>query len=279
MMEDKTVRNLSRRCLWRQIIGHIRRINHSASWCGRLPHETLMLLCPITRENLLQLLPKGGEVAEIGVALGEFSQVILANAAPRKLHLIDPWAHQDRADYRYDPNNADEVEQARRYQSVLARFAAQILSQQVEVHQAYSQDIAASFTPGQFDWIYVDGLHSYDGVSSDLRHYKDKVKPEGLIIGHNYTNHIGAQEMNFGVIEAVNDFAAAEGFHLIVLTHEVFPTYVISRRLDGPWVEHLLGHLLFHVPGIVEIRSHPATNTFQHKIVMLGGQRKSLLSF
>ena len=238
-----------------------------------------MLLCPTTREDLLGLLPKGGEVAEIGVALGDFSQVILTHAAPRKLHLIDPWSHQDRADYLHDPNNADDVEQTRRYQSVLARFATEIRSQQVEVHRAYSQDIAAKFAPSQFDWIYVDGLHSYEGVSSDLTHYKDKVKAEGLIIGHDYTNHIGAQEMNFGVIEAVNDFAAAEGFHIIALTHEVFPTYVMSRRLDGPWVEHLLGHLLFHVPGIVEIRDHPARNSFQHKIVMLGGQRKSLLSF
>jgi predicted O-methyltransferase YrrM len=238
-----------------------------------------MLLCPITREDLLRMLPKGGEVAEIGVAKGEFSQSILANAAPRKLHLIDPWAHQDRADYVSDPNNAEDAEQTQRYQGVLAQFAAEIRSQRVEVHQAYSQDVAASFAPGQFDWIYVDGLHSYDGVSSDLRHYKDKVKPEGLIIGHDYTNHTRAQEMNFGVIEAVNDFATAEGFHMIALTHEAFPTYVLCRRLDGPWVEHLLGHLLFHVSGIVEIRDYPAGNPFQHKIVAVGGQARTLLSF
>lgn len=238
-----------------------------------------MLLCPITRDDLMWLLPKGGEVAEIGVAKGEFSKVILTHAAPRKLHLIDPWEHQDRPDYQTDGNNADDAEQKRRYHGVLTLFAAEITSKQVEVHKAYSQDVAADFAPGQFDWIYIDGLHSYDGVSSDLRHYKDKVKPEGLIIGHDYTNHAPAREMNFGVIEAVNDFAKAEGFQMVALTHENFPTFILARRLEGPWVEHLMGHLLFHVPGIIEIRDYPANHVFQHKLIYVGGQPRNLLSF
>jgi hypothetical protein len=238
-----------------------------------------MLLCPITRNDLLWLLPKGGEVAEIGVAKGEFSRIILTNAAPRKLHLIDPWEHQDRADYQNDGNNAETAEQGLRHHNVMAAFSAEISSNQVEVHRAYSQDVAASFAPGQFDWIYVDGLHSYEGVTSDLQHYKDKVKPEGFILGHDYANHLRAQEMNFGVIEAVNDFAKAEGFHLVALTHEMFPTYVLARSLEGPMIEQLLGQLLFRVPGVIEIRDYPAHNVFQHKLVVVGGQLRNLLSF
>src|SRR5579862_4063831 len=45
------------------------------------------------RENLVDFLPKGGVGVEIGVAAGDFSQVLLERAQPTRLHLIDPWCH------------------------------------------------------------------------------------------------------------------------------------------------------------------------------------------
>jgi len=238
-----------------------------------------LLLCPVTRDDLIRLLPQGGEIAEIGVANGEFSDTILTHARPRKLHLIDPWRHQARDDYRNDGNNAEDDEQERRYRGVASRFAQQIRGGQVELHRAFSQDVAADFSDGQFDWIYVDGLHSYDGVRSDLRQYKDKVKPEGLILGHDYANHWRALEMNFGVVEAVNEFVADEGYRFVALTHDMFPTYVLARDLEAPAVRHLTAHLLVCVPGVVEIREFPAQRAYQHKIVDISGNIRNLLSF
>src|SRR5579863_9495292 len=69
--------------------------------------QALMLLCAINRNQLLHFLPKGGEGAEIGVAKGEFSEALLGTVQPRKLHLIDPWEHQEREDYAHDGNNVD----------------------------------------------------------------------------------------------------------------------------------------------------------------------------
>lgn len=238
-----------------------------------------MLLCPVTRDNLLQLLPKGGEIAEIGVAKGEFSRAILANASPRKLHLIDPWEHQAREDYKNDGNNVEDDEQTRRYEDVVAQFSQQIRGGQVEIHRAYSQDVAVKFVTAQFDWIYIDGLHSHDGVRSDLQHYKDKVKPDGLILGHDYANHWRALEMNFGVVEAVNEFVEDEGYQFVALTHDMFPTYVLARNLEAASVQHLMAHLLVYVPGVVEIREFPAKGAFQHKIVDVRGNIRNLLSF
>ena len=45
------------------------------------------------REQLPRFFPKGGVGAEIGVAHGDYSAVILADADPSELHLIDPWSH------------------------------------------------------------------------------------------------------------------------------------------------------------------------------------------
>ena len=238
-----------------------------------------MLLCSIARTDLLHLLPKGGEVAEIGVATGEFSQEILARAKPRKLHLVDPWTHQERDDYQRDGNNVDDRTQEQRFQDVSTRFAAERAAGQVEIHRAYSQDVAGDFADGQLDWLYIDGLHSYEGVASDLRHYKDKVKPEGFILGHDYTNHARAQEMDFGVVEAVNDFVQEEGYDFLVLTDEVFPTYVLARRGGAAPAQSLLAQLIYHVPKIVELRDYPAVGAFHHKIVEVGGQVRVISSF
>lgn len=238
-----------------------------------------MLFCSIARSELLHLLPKGGEVAEIGVAQGEFSKQILARAKPRKLHLIDPWEHQLRADYQRDGNNVDADRQEERFQQVVGMFAAEQQAGQVEVHRAYSQDAAASFADGQLDWLYIDGLHSYDGVSADLRNYQGKVKQDGFILGHDYTNHVRAQSMDFGVVEAVNEFVCREGYAFIALTNEPFPTYVIARSVESEAAQNLMAQLIYHLPIIVELRDFPAVGNFQHKLLQVGDRLKVVSSF
>jgi SAM-dependent methyltransferase len=239
-----------------------------------------MLLCPAPREQLMQLVPKGGEGLEIGVAQGEFSRVLLDAIKPRKLHLIDPWEHQTREDYNTDGNNVDDASQESRYRAVAARFAKEIGEGRVVMHRAYSQDIADEFADGQFDWIYIDGLHSYDGVCSDLEHYKSKLKPGGILMGHDYTNHQRAQQMQFGVVQAVNEFVAREGFTFLTLTQEIFPTYMLTRDINDETAQHVIAHLLYHVPGVVELRDFPAgASSYLHKIIEVGDQLRLVSSF
>lgn len=238
-----------------------------------------MLLCSITREQLLHFLPKGGEGAEIGVAKGEFSRAILDVVKPRRLHLIDPWEHQAREDYSTDGNNVADDEQEARYRAVLTRFAAEIDAGQVVPHRAYSQDAAADFADSELDWAYIDGLHSYEGCRSDLRHYAQKVKPAGFIMGHDYTNNLSAQRMKFGVVEAVNEFVAAEGFIFIALTQETFPTYVLARSLELPAVKALMAALIYHLPNVIQLRDYPASGVLRHDVIQVGDRCKAVMSF
>jgi hypothetical protein len=238
-----------------------------------------MLFCPLARTELLYLLPKGGEVAEIGVAQGEFSQEILARTSPKRLHLIDPWEHQERADYQRDGNNVGDDEQEARFRKVETMFAAERSRGEVEVHRAYSQDAAARFADAQLDWLYIDGLHSYEGVTADLQGYKRKVKAGGLILGHDYTNHVRAQGMDFGVVEAVNDFVRDEGYAFLALTSETFPTYVIARDGESEAAQNLMLQLVYHLPMVVELRDFPAVGNFQHKLMQIGDRLRVVSSF
>jgi hypothetical protein len=223
-----------------------------------------MYLLPFYRDHLLRYLPTSATAAEIGVAEGQFSQQILSTTLPQRLHLIDPWEFQPRIDYAADPNNVPDQENESRYQSVCNTLYREVQNGTVVIQRNYSGDIADEFGNGYFDWIYIDALHTYEGVREDLAHYAPKVKENGLILGHDYTNHPAAQNMHFGVIKAVNEFVRNSDYQLIALTNEAFPTYVLCRSEETK--RQFLTSLLLSEKGLVEIRDFPV-RPFVHNLI------------
>lgn len=233
-----------------------------------------MILCPINRVQLLSALPKQAAVAEIGVAEGAFSAEILAACDPRRLTLIDPWEWQDREDYLADGNNVDADEQERRAQEVCARFAN---DSRVAILRDYSTRAAATFTDGELDWVYVDAVHSYDGTLSDLRSFYPKVAENGLILGHDFANHVKAKGMDFGVIEAVETFIAESGCHLLLVTNELYPTFVLAKHPDGPAARALMDAIFYNVPYLVEFDGPPTS--FHQRSVSVGDRTRIVNGF
>jgi cephalosporin hydroxylase len=41
--------------------------------------------------------------------------------------------------------------------------------------------VALEFQDGYFDWVYIDGDHSYEAVLNDLKAWYPKVKPGGYL--------------------------------------------------------------------------------------------------
>lgn len=238
-----------------------------------------MYVLPLDRRNLLRFLPKGGHVAEIGVQTGGFSDRILELNQPSRLHLIDPWEHQEDIAYKHDPANVSNDAHQSLFEKVQNRMARQIAAGQVTLWRDYSQNVAHKFEDGQFDWIFVDGLHTYEGVKSDLSLYHSKVKENGLLLGHDYANHVTARTMGFGVIEAVNEFVRDQGWVLLAMTNEIFPTYVLARSEQVPMAQHLIGGLLLHVPNIICIRDFPTARPMTQLDANINGQNRVVLSF
>lgn len=228
-----------------------------------------MLFCPISREQFLDFLPKGGEVAEIGVANGEFSQLIWDIVRPQRLHLIDAWKHQDRADYASDPANVSDEKHEAKYRDVLGRFTDGIAEGRVSVHRMNSSQAAGLFRDRQLDWVYIDALHSFEGVLADLVAYRRKVNSEGFILGHDYTNDLAARRKHFDVVRAVNAFVATYGYHFLALTGEHYPTYVLVEKEDAPSARLLVAKLAYNLPFMVEIRNFPKRGDFQQRLFRL----------
>ena len=189
-----------------------------------------MLLVNTRRIELLGCVAPRGVAAEIGTAEAYFAEYMLKGLKPRKLHLIDPWRFQDIPDYVQDANNTTDAEGDRRYKAVLEKFHEPILAGIVKVHRALSVKIADSFPDEYFDFIHIDGNHTYSACLADLHAFDRKVKRTGFITGHDYqTIPIARRDNHNGVIPAVNNFIIENGYTFLALTFEEAPTYVIAK--------------------------------------------------
>jgi hypothetical protein len=179
------------------------------------------------RARMLSMLPAGGACAEIGTWRGDFAAVILADRQPSSLFLVDPWEYRTEEDYEQASygGKMDGGQQAldAMHQSVVERFASEISGGQVTVLRQRSTDAARTFAPASLDWVYIDGDHSYEGVSADLEAYFAAVKPGGLMAGDDY-GHEGSW-FEDGVKRAVDEFAGRRGAGL-----ELIGTQFVLRK-------------------------------------------------
>jgi predicted O-methyltransferase YrrM len=125
--------------------------------------------------------PRGGAIVEIGSFKGK-STVMLAKAAAH--YCAGPVV-------AIDPHTFTTVEleaqrtgpEATSYTEFLANLDAAGVRELVEVHRAYSTDVAPDWTrPIRFLWI--DGDHSYAGAKADFDGFARHVIPGGVIAFH-----------------------------------------------------------------------------------------------
>lgn len=169
------------------------------------------------RDELLRKLPSNGIVAEIGVNEGDFSQAILTLSSPQKLILIDVWASK-----RYHGGLFEKVKN---------RFQKELHSGKMEIIRDLSFGAIASCPDHYFDWVYLDTDHSYQTTRRELELLRPKMKPGGIIAGHDYIIGNWDGGVRYGVIEAVREFCIRYDWEMIYLTHEldIPPSFAIRQ--------------------------------------------------
>ncbi len=166
---------------------------------------------PQGRQFLFKILPRGSVGAEIGVWKGDFSKLLVRRVRPAELHLIDPWIHVTDASYSqawYGRAGQDEMDAT--YESVVAKLGGH---SGVTIHRETSVKAAQSFADAHFDWLYIDGDHTYEAVKADLLAWVPKVKAGGLVICDDY---VEGQWFEGGVKRAVDEFAAEKNLPVTV---------------------------------------------------------------
>jgi SAM-dependent methyltransferase len=156
-----------------------------------------------SRNELVKNLPKQARVAEVGTYRGEFARHILSACDPVELHLID-----------IDVSLLDP---------------AVAKDSRVSIHQGASRDMLARFPDNHFDWIYIDGDHSYEGASGDARIAAAKVKPGGYLVFNDFAHadpYLGA----YGVHRAVVEFAVTRGWRFAWWAYEPHGLYDVALQ-------------------------------------------------
>lgn len=166
------------------------------------------------RDVMLEHMPKDAVCAEVGIWKCDYSKQIMKVMQPALLHLID-----------IDPAAIECANEA---------FGLEIKRGTVSTHLGDSAELIASMPDRYFDWIYIDGDHSYDGVKRDLAAAQPKLKPNALLAMNDYIYFEPSGFSKYGVMEAVNEFCIEYEFEFLYFAlHGRMYHDVVLRRIGA----------------------------------------------
>lgn len=147
--------------------------------------------------------------AEIGVWEGQFAEELCQGCPGLQLLGVDPW----RAYPGYDDPKNDQ----RRLEQAHQTASERLRPYGVTLLQMTSLEAAPRVENGSLDLVYLDANHSEAAVAADLRAWAPKVRPGGVIAGHDYV--IRKAKAHLHVKPAVDAY---------VQQHAIAPWFVLT---------------------------------------------------
>ena len=166
------------------------------------------------RNTIIELWNRAGykEGAEIGVEQGEFSNNIINTIKGVKLHCVDAWT-------TYPDSRLTADRQKSNYDKTLNRLSSFIKNGRCVIHKEFSDKASEKFSDGSLDFVFIDGMHTFDGCVMDLIKWCRKVKRGGMVAVHDYC------PMNRnGVVKAVDAYTYCHMIHPWYVTREIINT-------------------------------------------------------
>lgn len=146
--------------------------------------------------------------AEIGVARGQTSALLLRSYPTLRLHMVDPWSYDPaymatlglRSNTQLSTQEAwDEVHR-------MAMAATDFAADRRTVWRTTSLEAARQVADASLSLVFIDAVHTASAVATDVAAWWPKVMPGGIMAGDDYC--IGA------VRKAAHVWAARTGLSL-----------------------------------------------------------------
>lgn len=169
-------------------------------------------ILPINRRIMAQLLNelRFTTGAEIGVAKGEHAEILSQEIDGLNLYCIDPWeGYSGYTDY-LDGRLKGFYTQA---QDRLAPYNCRLIKD-------YSMNAVKQFENDSLDFVYIDGAHDLRSVIDDMTEWHKKVKPGGILYGHDFKRSKNPR-FKCHVVDAVQAYTYAHGIR---------PWFVLGER-------------------------------------------------
>lgn len=210
------------------------------------------------RQHMISELRCGerGVIAEVGVALGEFSDFLLDTLQPVQLVALDIFtlhevpvinAHGAQMhDMRVPTAWGQQSTALLRGMSHLDFYKERMARRgdQVTIEVGLSEKTLARYPDESFDMIYIDASHDYDSVWKDAELAARKLRTHGTLIFNDYIIYDHITGSPYGVVQAANRLIVGGNWRVIglALQQQVFCDIAIRR--SGPDVdfgERLMG--------------------------------------
>jgi Methyltransferase domain len=123
-------------------------------------------------------------IVEIGVKSGRLSRRLIQVPTMKALFLVDSWegATRDRRPPYFLPYSQKDMD---RCAAKTKAWAA--TKKGVTVFHMRSANAAPLFEDGSVDFVHIDGDHTFNGVTIDIKAWMPKVRSGGIISGDDYT--------------------------------------------------------------------------------------------
>jgi len=157
--------------------------------------------------------------AEIGVFQGSTSARLLSALPTLHLLMVDPW--EDLLDRSYEANDfaswsedrlRKRLDKLAEHRRLAERATAEFAGRRM-IKKMTSAEAAAEQPPASLDVAFLDDNHRYKAVAEGIRNWSPKVKPGGIVCGHDYDG-TGDKRGYFGVKRAVDE-AAVDRMHVV----------------------------------------------------------------
>jgi len=145
-----------------------------------------------TRSDLGKLLTSlkiRGPAAELGVRKGDFTTMLLSKWAGATHYVqVDVWAplenYVDKANVKQSAQNNYRRQASKHLQDMVGKRGGDLKGTQC---RNFTTACARNFPDSYFAFVYVDARHDYLGVMHDLGAWWPKVRPGGVMAGHDYS--------------------------------------------------------------------------------------------
>ncbi len=157
-----------------------------------------------TRSDFGKFLKERGQLdhaAEVGVAEGRYS-LEMCEWGIKKLYLVDLWQSIPGAGPHGDLDHPQATHDGR-FTDCMGKIEP--YRERVVVLRGWSHEMAKQIPDGSLGFVHLDATHTADAVARDLDAYWPKLRPGGIMSGHDYLSPI------YTVRQGVDQWAADRG--------------------------------------------------------------------
>lgn len=140
--------------------------------------------------------------AEIGVLTGLYSEVLCTNNQGVQLFCVDPWAGY--------PGYSKVPIRKRTWGSAYIEAKSRLKPYNTTLVRKTSMRALKYFENESLDFVYIDANHELPYVMDDIIWWSEKVRPGGIVAGHDYIKFKGKRH-TCHVIEATHWYTYLKG--------------------------------------------------------------------